>query len=207
MSMAAADLIADLKSSLGDAAAVFKAANDADFIRFLDVAALDLSRFRRRTLLGKVTLVAGQAEYDAPADMVKPKLSMWGVSALNRFNPWQNGYPGRLPRLGTSGDPQQRKLTMMPPPTSEQISSLGSRFDFYYYASHVIGDASATTVRDEDRGLLLLRAQAEAAKDLSIRNIHKAVNLRDGLSGGSLTGTPSALFRQLLDLFEQQAAV
>jgi len=206
-SMTQADLIVDLKASLHDAAAVFNAANDADFSRMLDAAALDFGRVRRRTLAGTLTLTADQSEYDAPADLLMPKLAMWGVNERSTSRPWRSDWPGRLPRLSMRGDPGAAKLVLTPAPTQDQIALLGDTYTYYYYAGHVIGDGQATqtTIRAGDRALLLLRAQAEAAREMSMRNMHKPVTMRDGISGGKLTGTPAALFKQIMDMFEAQA--
>ena len=207
MSMEQSVLVSDLKASLNDAASVFAAADDADFKRFLDVAAFDLSRFRRRTLKASIQLISGQSEYDAPNNMMMPKMSDWGVSQLSQYKPWQASYPGKLPRLSAAGDPDARTIILSPAPTQAQINNIGSVFSFYYYASHTIGDgvASQTTVKPEDKGLLLLRAQAEAMKELSMRNIKKPAQLRDGLNSAPKNGTPAALFEQLMASFREQA--
>ncbi len=64
---------------------------------------------------------------------------------------------------------------------------------------------SDTTVPDEHRGLLLLRAQAEAMQELAARNIAKPVQLRDGQGGAPRNGVPAALHAQLMDAFERGA--
>jgi len=204
--MSQADLVADLKASLHDAAAIFNAAADADFNRMLDAAALDFGRVRRRTLVASVTLVADQSEYTAPSDMLMPKLSLWGINERTASRPWSASWPGRLPRMSMAGDPGSALLILTPAPTQDQITLLQSTFKFYYFAGHKVDVSAAnTTIRAGDRALFLLRAQAEAAKEMTMRNMHKPVSMRDGISGGSLTGTPSALFKQLMDIFETQS--
>ena len=201
--MTRADLAADLKVSLQDAAKVFTAANDADFIRHLDAAALDMGRVRPRTLLGTLTLVGDQFNYPAPADFLSYKSALWGVA---RAQPWEKSYPGRLPDVRTAMNGAVRELHFLPAPTSAQISALGSSFKYYYFAAHSIGTlATDTTIQAGDRGLLLLRAQAEAMKEMSMRNISKPMTMRDGISNGPRNGTPQYLFELLMKLFEGAA--
>lgn len=205
--MSRADLVADLKASLSDAAAVFTAANDADFKRHLDTAALDFTRVRPRTLLGSITLTAEESEYALPADLHAFKSSLWGIVPRVRTQPWEKTWPGRLPQARVAEVAGARRLVLAPAPTAQQISVLGAEFRFYYFARHAIGEQAAdTTVQPGDRGLLLLRAQAEALRELAVRNAKKPVALRDGVSQAPRNGTPAALFQALLDEFEQAAA-
>jgi len=205
-SMSQADLITDLKSSLNDAANVFAAANDADFIRHLDHAAQDFRRVRPRVLSSSVTLVADQDSYDAPADALDEHSMQWGKNKKRDLKPWDAQWPGALPRISIAGDPSARQLFFSPAPSQHQINVLGSVCAFRYFAAHKIDAIAAnTTIKPENRALLLLRAQAEAAKEMSSRNMHKPVSMRDGISGGRMTGTPTALFKQLMDMFEAQA--
>ncbi|MEW6647194.1 MAG: hypothetical protein AB1450_08355 [Pseudomonadota bacterium] len=197
--MSKADLVADLKASLHDAADIFTAANDADFERHIDVAALAMGSKRPRTLLGSVTLSADVMTYLAPDDIVAPKFPIWGVNERNRYRQYERGYPGQLPRLSLVGG----ELHLTPAPTAAQIAALGATYKFYYYAAHqVAADAAQTTIRAGDRGLLLLRAQAEAMRELAVRNSGKPVAMRDGMSGQPRNATPAALYRELLDEFE-----
>lgn len=198
--MSEADLVTDLKASLQDAASVFTVAADADFKRHLSLAALDMGRFFPRTLIGSLTLVAEQSAYTAPAAMVAFKLALWGSK---RGKPWQDSWPGKLPQATLAA----QQLRLDPAPTAAQIAALGSDYQFYYYAAHAIGAAAVdTTVLPGHRGLLLLRAQAEAMQELTIRNLNKPVQLRDGLSGTPRNSTPAAMFSTLMDMFEQRAA-
>lgn len=201
--MSRADLKADLKLSLQDAAKVFTAANDADFDRHLDAAALDMGRIRPRTLLGSLTLLAEQYNYAAPADFLSFKSYLWGIG---KPQPWEKNYTGRLPDVRSAVNGSTRELHLLPAPTGHQISVLGSAFKYYYYAAHSIGtNAADTTIQAGDRGLLLLRAQAEAMKEMSMRNIGKPVQLRDGISQGPRNGTPQHLFEVLMKQFEEAA--
>lgn len=199
--MSRAELVADLRLSLQDAANVFTASGGADFSRHLDAAALDFSRIRPRTLLGEITLVADQFNYPAPADLLTYKSSLWGV---NRYSqPWDKHWPGRLPDVLVAKNGGVRELHFSPPPTAQQIATLSSAYKFWYFAAHAIADAAAeTTILSGDRGLLLLRAQAEAMRELAMRNAAKPVQMRDGISGSPRNGTPSYLFELLMKEFE-----
>jgi hypothetical protein len=203
--MSEEDLVLDLKASLQDAASVFTAAASSDFKRHLKLAALAFASKRPRTLVGSVTLVADQAQYSAPADFASYKSHLWGIAPRARCQPWEKSWPGRLPDVRvveTSANPVTWKLQLDPPPTAGQISALGSEFKFYYFGAHAISTtANQTTINAIDRGLLLLRAQAEAMRELAYRGIHKPVQLRDGYSGAPRNSTPTALYEALLNEF------
>jgi hypothetical protein len=202
--MTRAELAADLKASLQDAASVFTAPDGADFLRFLDKAALDFYRVRPRTLLGELTLVADQFAYEAPDDLLAYKSALWGTD--RRIQPWEKSWPGRLPDVYLCEDGGARALHFLPAPTAQQISVLGSTYKYWYFASHQIGDTEAdTTILSGQRGLLLLRAQAEAMREMAMRNISKPVQMRDGVSSGPRNGTPAALYAALMKEFEEAA--
>jgi len=194
--MSRADLVADLKASLRDAATTFTAAADADFVRHLDKAAADMHRVRPRTLIGEVALEAGVGEYDAPADMVRFKSAIWGVRGADFPNPWDKSWPGPLPRCRPV---DEDLISLTPAPTARQIATLGSAYRFYYVARDVIGDTAVnTTIHQVDRDFLLLRAQAEALLELSLRDSVRPVQVGGGFGQQAKTGTPAALHAQLL---------
>ncbi|MCB5187376.1 hypothetical protein LG200_05075 [Methylobacillus caricis] len=202
-SMSQADLVADFKASLHDCVGVFKAPDDADFKRILNVAALELSRYRTRTLVGEITLIPGQNAYDAPADFQAFKSPIWGIS---RPQPWEKNWTGPLPRCSCVSNGSISLMQLVPAPTDKQIAVLGSQYKFFYFARHVIGEtANDTTIQAADRGLLILRSQAEACKEMAMRNLTKPVALRDGISNGPRNGTPSFLFQALMEQFERLA--
>lgn len=203
--MARGDLVADLKASLHDAAEVFTGASNSDFSRLLDVAALDFSRVRPRTLIGDITLQSGVPVYALPSDFYLYKADLW-ADPSRMGQPWEKGYPGRLPSVRVAEVGSVRSLVLTPAPTAVQIARPGSAFSFYYLARHVIDDAAVNTSIDAgDRGLLLLRAQVEAMRELAMRNVGKPVALRDGLNSTPRNGTPSALCVLLMDEFERVA--
>lgn len=201
--MAQADVVADLKRSLHDSATVFTAADDADFVRFLALALLDMAWKRPLTGVGQVVLVAGQARYPLTTypDFANYKTHMWGTGACLP-KPWEPGYPGALPRVASVQEAGGPCLAFDPAPSAAHLAVLGSTFKFWYAARHVLAaDAAQTTVAPQDRGLLLLRAQAEAMREMALRNLGKPVQMRDGLSGAPRNSTPAALYETLLHEF------
>lgn len=203
-SMSQQDLVDDLKASLHDAASTFKA--DADWPRLLGIAAAAMQAKRPRTLLGVVPLVAGQDVYALPpevsATLAAYKTHAWAQAALK---PWDPAYPGAVPRVCVEGQPGAWQLVFNPAPTALQIAAWGSAFRFWYFAVHTVGaSAEQTTLAAADRPLLLLRAQAEAMREMSLHHANKAVQVRDGFSGAARNSTPAALYETLLK--EWQAA-
>jgi hypothetical protein len=203
--MSEADLVADLKASLFDAAGVFNSEpGDAAFKRFLRQALPDMQTKRPITRLGSVQLQAGTARYEvAEPGFAAFKVDLWREpSRLPK--PWDPAYPGPLPRVSATWDTDAWFLVFEPAPSTPAISVLGAEFKFYYFAEHAIGElAAATTINPQDRGLLLLRAQVEAMLALAMRNSAKPVQLRDGLSGMPRNSTPAALHEILLRTFRE----
>lgn len=203
--MSSADLVADLKASLHDAASVFTAAADADFTRLLNLAASALGFKRPRRLQGSLTLVADTPDYAAPAGMLYLIADQWGTPSLVP-PPWEPTYPGALPRVSLIELAGVQTLLFSPPPNAQHIAALGATYKFMYRAAHSISaTAASTTIQPDDRGLLLLRAQVEALREISIRNSAKPVALRDGLSGVPKNGTASYLYEALLREYEEAA--
>jgi hypothetical protein len=202
--MSEADLVADLKASLFDAKNVFTSAADGDFKRFLQQALADMQFKRPVTRLGTLTLEADEGRYAiAEADFASFKTDLWREPSKVP-KPWDPAYPGALPRVCAVREVDAWFIQFEPAPTALHLSALGSTFKFYYFAAHAVGEAEAdTTVNPQDRGLLLLRAQAEAMLALGMRNAGKPVQLRDGLSGTPRNSTPAALHEQLMKLFKE----
>jgi hypothetical protein len=204
--MSETDLVADLKSSLQDAAAVFDAAADADFKRFIAQAALAFGYRRPRTMVGSFTVVADQAVYpDLPADFHYFKSSLWGLAPKVAVMPWDAGWPGRLPEFSMVEEGGVVKIALAPAPTAAQIAVLGSTYSYYYAAKHTVhaSDGALTTIRAGERQLLLLRSQAEAMRELTFRNVAKPVQMLDGLTSQPRNATPGALFKDLMAEFER----
>lgn len=198
------DLVADLKASLNDAADVFVSAADADFKRHLEVAVLAMGAKRPRKLVGTLTVTADTSDYAAPADFACFGSLLWGIVPKPKGQPWERAWPGRLPQVAYVENPAGTyKLSLQPAPTAHQINALGADFRFYYHARHVVhaSDAAQTSIAAADRGLLLLRAQAEAMRELAFRGAKKPAQLRDGYSGAPRNATPSYLYEQLMGEF------
>jgi hypothetical protein len=207
-SMSLDDLADDFKRSLHDSAGLFAADDYADLKRFLKQALPDMGTKRPRTRLGQVTVVADLARYSLAAytDFVAYKTHLWDRNPANGFpQPWEPGYPGATPRVCAVNDGDAAVawwLEFSPAPSAAHLAVMGSTFKFYYFAQHALGtDAANTTVAPADRGLLLLRAQAEAMREMVLHQANKPVQLRDGLSGTPRNSTPAALHEMLLRLF------
>lgn len=198
-------LVGELKASLGDAAERFAGeAADAAFARHVSRAALDFGRVRPVTLVGTLALVAGQVMYPAPADFVRFKLALWGHAEQRRPKPWERNWPGPFPVVEALGG---WALCLSPAPTALQISVLGADYSFLYFAGLAAGaTAETSTVTEADRGLLILRAQAEAMRELAMRESVRPVAMRDGFSGLARNGTPAGLAQAFLAEFERLVA-
>jgi hypothetical protein len=201
-SLSETDLIEDLKRSLNDSAGVFNTAGDADWRRVLAVALVAMQAKRPRTLLGQVTLQAGEVRYPiTQPDFAQYKTHLWGVPQMQA---WEPGFPGAIPRVTAAYEGQAWALNFDAPPTRAHLCAYGSAFKFWYFGTHVLGaDNTTSTIAVGDRPLLLLRAQAELMRELSMRGVNKSVSLRDGYSGTPRNSTSAAMFQALLLEFER----
>ena len=216
-SMSPLELIQELRASLHSAAEFFHgtpetsegagdADPDADFKRHLIAAAADLGERRGHTLLGEVELQAGVNQYTGlPPDLVYIKTPIWGTE--KRIKPWADNHPGLLPRAHVIHDNGQITLILTPAPTWEQIQALGSTYRFYYGASYWDGDIESEIVGSaEDRALLLLRAQAEACRELALQNMTRPIETRTSLSMPR-NQTPRALWEALMAEYRTRLGV
>lgn len=208
--MSQADLVEDLKGSLLDSADMFigilNGDADADFKRHLDNAAKDLPRFAPEYARADLTLVADQDLYDAPEDLRDLQKLGWGEKQRS-LPAWDPYFPGKLPVMLATWVAGVRKLRLAPAPSQRQITLLGATAPFTYVQTFQIGvNAEDTTVPDYRRNLLLLRAQAEAMKELTVRGIAKPVQLRDGVTQGPRNMSPSVFYGVLMEECERQAA-
>lgn len=198
--MSIADLQEDLKFSLRDSAEVFD--EEDAFARLLRTAALAFNDERPRTLFAEVSILMGVDTYPAPANMYRYKAGMWGRNC--RLQTWDPGWPGAAPDFVAveedSGNGPVKLLRLDAMPTYLHLQAFGSTFGFYYLASHHIDEqASKTTISPGDRDLLILRAQAEAMREMVMRNIKKPVQQRDGLNSAPKNMTPSAFYDKLME--------
>lgn len=208
MGWTTSQLVQEHKASLLDAREFFTAPNDADFLRHLRVAGRVVSREKRPlTRSAQLILQAGVATYDAPADLVLPKSSYWGV-ALTQEKPWCAPRTP-LPALRLVESDTASVLQLTPAPTVEQIAALGVAYPFWYIAAYVVPDTGDSDVTDAEVDLILLRAKVEAMRELAIRSSSAPVTLRTsqgaGGSGTARNQTPRALYQAFLDEFKAAA--
>lgn len=203
------ELIAEHKAGLLDAARIFddpQGTVDTAMLRHLRVAARALSIDKRpRTLLVSLALVPDQSIYDAPADLIAVKVSDWGMAQQHRA-PW-DAPRGPLPSLRRLEQAGVTKLQLSPSPSGAQIAAYGATYNLFYQASHLIPDVGDTTITAIEFDLLMLRAKAEALRELAIRNHSKPVTLRGGEPGLSQprNGTAAALYEVFLREYNEAA--
>ena len=201
-------LISELKERLRDSlhgsADVFE---DGDLERHIRVALNAMALHKRpRVLTTELALVAKQSAYDAPANIIAIDRLGW----QNEFarTPWERKYPGPAPRPALLRKADGDQIILNPPPDRQQVDALDSKATLYYRARHETSGSGAseevTTLSDADEDLLILRAQAEACRELSMRAITKPVELRGGGLSQPRNGSPAALFAALMT--EWQAA-
>jgi hypothetical protein len=177
-------------------------APDAEFERFLLQALPDMQVKCPITKLGTITLMANFPRYSLGSitGFAAFKTQLWGDTC--RLKPWEDGYPGAVPRVSASYEAGQWWLDFDPAPSSRAVAVWGSKFDFWFFGTHAIGDAAVdTTINAQDRGLLILRAQVEVMREMSIRNAGRPVAMRDGFSGQPRNGHAAVIWKDLLDHF------
>ncbi|MFW6340653.1 MAG: hypothetical protein ACOC0Q_07275 [Wenzhouxiangella sp.] len=200
------ELLTELRASLHDAAQYFHGTEtnpDADLERHLIAAAADLAERRGITHLAELEIEAGVSRYTGlPTDIVYIKTLLWG--SQERTMPWSDSHPGPLPRARLAREQDAPVLYLTPAPTEHQIAALGSRYAFFYGASYWTGNLSdALELSATERSLLLLRAQAEACRELAMQNMTRPVETRTSLSMPR-NSTPGALWQALMDEFRRR---
>lgn len=196
-----ASLAARLKASLISTADSFQ---PEDLQRHVDVGFSELCRFRHRTVHAGLTAQAGVALYPCPSTLIRILATDWGRQNKAELQPWDDRWPGQLPQLGVGYDEHDnRVLVMQPAPTERQLALLGSPCPYRYAAPHLLSD-SQSSLSDEDAQLLILRAQAEAMRELAMHHATKPFQLRDGISATPRNGMPGYLYSVLLEEFERR---
>jgi len=167
----------------------------------LDTAALELSRVKPTVKNGRLTVVAEQTDYPAPADLLAPMGSRWGFASLRDYRPWESRYPQHLPALlAERDDADALVLILTPAPTAEQVAWYGSEYRYRYKIRHVIADQAAdTTVPEHQRALLLQRGHQGALHALAAGQVHAPVSLGGGGYSAPRNGHPAALAEQILN--------
>ena len=173
----------------------------------LAVAAEDMGRFHALSLYASLTLESDKHDYLCPTDLLWPSRSMWGDKERHERKPWDSNWPGRRPRLQVVEMSGTRVLFLDPAPTAAQIADLGATYNYMYRAAHIIdSDADKTTIQPGQRNLLLIRALSQSLTVLANMGVGIPVQLGDGVGSMAKNGTPAALAKQALDLFEEMAA-
>ena len=189
-----------LTSSMLDSKRMFK---DEDYPRLLRTALAALNAVRPLHKVEVLELEAWQALYPCPEDLNSVFACWWGRSYKAHAAIWADDYPGRLPEWRVLPGAQGRLLQAQPAPSARQIQILGNRCELEYCADHVLTD-TACTLDSELLDLLHLRAQAEAMRDLAMRNATTSYQLREGIGSVPKNGTPAYLYQELLAEFERR---
>lgn len=194
---ARADFLARYKGSLLDSVRAF---SDADLERHADISLSALSRIKPKHCITQISLVVGRCLYPCPANLISIHACYWGRGHKAAVQPWEDHYAGKLPEWSvTYNEAGIRFLRALPAPTFSQINTLGSYTELEFCADWQW---------DEIHGLetlLMLRAQAEAMRELAAKNATTAYNIREGISATPKNGTPAYLYEQLLQEFERLA--
>lgn len=194
--MTLTELRTALKASIHDAGNTL---SDADLDRALTAAAHAMQLKRPRILTASFTVSMGTTTYsEVPSDLVRVHRVTWGSVCPPRWDLRMYGYsnPQPRPRLYVVGSPT-RQFILSPAVTQDQLRIFGTQFDYEYVADHVVSETPGeTTIASSDRALLLLRAQAEALKELAMRAVVRPTPT-SGRTGSTGDGT-RALWQDLM---------
>lgn len=198
--MTLAALAETLTTTLGDAR---NRNADADApTRYIRVAVADLHRVRPRLRLHTITLAAGVARYEMPTDAVRVQRTGWHA-AWQAIAPWNRmGVTLPVATVHTAG--AARELELSPAPSAAFLALVGHIHSLHYYAQHTVGETEAdTSVPLEDRALVILRAQAEAMKEIALSNSGKPGSIKGGDASMPRNSTPAAVYQELMAEFER----
>ena len=193
------DLLKAYSDSLLDSQRAFKA---EDFERHMDTALRDLAQFRPHRVLAELNAMPMQREYECPADLIEVLATHYGRAEKAQRQPWDAGYPTqRLPEVTVQYRADgSRYLQVFPAPSYQLLAQIGTVVGYEYSAGHVVTDSysSLTPVLVH---LAILRAQAEAMRELAMRNSSMPTQVKDSLTNTPANGTPSYLYQLLMDEF------
>ena len=196
------DLLKAYSDSLLDSQRAFKA---DDFGRHMDTALRDLAQVSPRNVLAQLNVLPMQRECECPPDLIRVIATHYGRAEKMQRQPWDVAYPAhRLPdvmvRYRADGS---RYLQVSPPPSYEMMTQLGAVVEYEYSAKHILTDEhnSLTPVLEQ---LLVLRAQAEAMRELAMRNSTQPTQIKDSLTNTPANGTPSYLYTLLMNDFYER---
>lgn len=192
------EIVAQYSASLLDSKRAF---NDTAIQRHIDIALKALSEIRPQLKVTVLNIAAGHSLYPCPTDLIRIHKCNWGKDARSFQRPWDDHYIGSLPYWRICrNDKGERLLIAEPAPTVIQERVIGSRGELVYTAAHVLTDDECS-LNDEEIGLLILRAQVEAMREISMKNSTQAYQLREGISSTPMNGTPGYLYIKLSDEF------
>lgn len=192
------DLNSLLKAALMDSAEKLDGMTDG----IICLALSDFSRYRPAVCVGSIRLRNNQLIYPGPEGFIRVKTSFYGQQSRAR-QPWENGYPRNLPRIEHVDSDKGKCVMLSHFPSFDVLGSCGWTLDFSYYRERTIHNGVILIDRN-DEPLLLLRCLAESVKYIAINQLSKSVSLRNSIGGEAKNGTPSAIHKQLMDLFLKQ---
>lgn len=193
-------LAESLTTTLGDAR---NRHADADApTRHIRVAVADLHRVRPHMCAQLVTLSAGQERYLLNDNAVAFHSASWVARWLG-IAPWDRAGVV-MPSAVIRHSEHSRALELLPAPTSPFLAMVGRLHTLHYYAQHTVGEQpEQTSVAREDRALVILRAQAEAMKEIALANSGKPGTFKGGDASMPRNSTPAAVYRELMAEFER----
>ena len=202
--MKRSQLLSTYTASLLDSQRAF-AEVKGDYGRHIEVGLSELARHRPRHVWAELDLLPWQRTYDCPPDLISVFATHYGRDEKAQRQPWDADYPSvQLPdvRLYHRRD-GTRCLQVQPAPSYALMSQLGAVCTYEYTAAHIITE-EVCTLTEVDVQLVILRAQAEAMRELAMRNSTTPVNVRDGLTNSPQNGTPSYLYTLLMNEFYER---
>lgn len=198
------DILLSYKSSLLDSASVF---TNEHLARHLKTAIFEYSKRKPLIKNGSIDLIPNIKTYSAPNDLFEIFETLWAKNEKLTKNPWDFNYPRNLPRLNAFQRNNGYELVLNRAVTESEIQMFGKAFEFSYKAFHILGnDLNQTTITENAIPIILLRAQAEAAREMAMRNIHKPVSLNTPVGGVPSNGTAMGIYQALIIEFEKQVS-
>ena len=196
------NLLKAYSESLLDSQRAFKA---EDFERHMDTALRELTQFRPHRVLAELNVLPMQREYECPADLVQVLATHYGRAEKMQRQPWDAGYPTqRLPdvkvRYRADGS---RYLQVFPAPNYQLMAQIGAVVGYEYSAAHIVTE-EVCTLTEVDVQLAILRAQAEAMRELAMRNSTQPTQIKDSLTNTPANGSPSYLYTLLMNEFYER---
>ena len=196
------DLLKAYSESLLDSQRAFKA---VDFERHMDTALRELAQFRPRRVLAELNAMPMQREYECPVDLIQVLATHFGRAEKAQRQPWDAGYPTqRLPDVTVQYRADgSRYLQVFPAPSYQLMVQIGAVVGYEYSAAHIVTE-EVCTLTEVDVQLAILRAQAEAMRELAMRNSTQPTQIKDSLTNTPANGTPSYLYTLLMNEFYER---